>query len=141
MTREEFKEMLELSIGCNNCGFHDLCAKDEETRECGEFILKLLKETEATPEVRTIEGKTLYRLDPGKDRLTIDPYKDRMAKEYRELKERYNNLHRIIVRYEAGTLDFELNCPIELLKTQKRAMGQYLLTLEIRAEIEGVDLG
>ena len=140
MTRKEIKTMLEASIDCRGCEFDELCAKDKETADCGEFILKLLEETEKNTEARTIEGKTLYRLNPDKDTLTLDPYKERMAKEYRELKERYNKLHRIIVRYEAGTLDFELNCPIELLKTQKRAMGQYLLTLEIRAEIEGVTL-
>ena len=67
-------------------------------------------------------------------------YKDRMKTEYAELKERYTKLHKMIVRYEAGTLDFTPDCPIELLKRQKAAMGEYLNCLEIRAEIEKVEL-
>lgn len=67
-------------------------------------------------------------------------YKDRMKSEYAELKERYTKLHKMIVRHEAGTLDFTPDCPIELLKKQKSAMGEYLYCLEIRAEIEKVEL-
>ncbi len=32
-------------------------------------------------------------------------YQVRMANEYKELKERYQKLHRMIIKYEAGTLD------------------------------------
>lgn len=70
----------------------------------------------------------------------IPDYKKRMQVEYRELKERYDKLHNMIVRYEAGTLDFEPNCPIDILKNQKSAMGQYLYWLEVRAQIENVEL-
>nr|DAN36921.1 MAG TPA: hypothetical protein [Caudoviricetes sp.] len=58
--------------------------------------------------------------------------------EYKDLKYRYNKLHRMIVKYDAGTLDFEPTCPIDLLRRQKAAMGEYLNILEIRAEIENV---
>ena len=44
------------------------------------------------------------------------------------------------VKYEAGTLNFTPTCSLELLKKQKGFMGQYLNCLEIRAEIEGIDL-
>lgn len=67
-------------------------------------------------------------------------YKERMKNEYRELKTRYNKLHTMCNKYEAGTLDFTPNCSLELLKQQKAAMGMYLHCLEVRAEIEGVDL-
>ena len=67
-------------------------------------------------------------------------YKTRMVTEYSELKEKYNKLHRMIIKYEAKTLDFEPTCPIELLKEQANYMGNYLRVLEIRAEIENVDL-
>lgn len=70
----------------------------------------------------------------------MEPYKERMRQEYRELKERYIKLHNMLVKAEAGTLPFELNCPVELLKEQKKHMGGYLNTLEIRAEIEKVEL-
>lgn len=63
-----------------------------------------------------------------------------MKREYRETKERYEKLHRMVTKYEAGTLKITPKCSIELLKQQKRHMGEYLHDLEIRAEIEGVEL-
>lgn len=60
--------------------------------------------------------------------------------EYSELKERYNKLHKMLVKYDAGTLEFKPTCPIELLRKQKATMGEYLNILEIRAEIEKVTL-
>lgn len=70
----------------------------------------------------------------------VPDYVERMKAEYRELKERYEKLHRMLVKYDAGTLDFTPTCPIELLKEQAAAMGKYLYILEVRAEIEGVTL-
>lgn len=67
-------------------------------------------------------------------------WKERFIQEYKELKERYNKLHKMLIKYEAGTLDFTPNCSLELLKEQKMYMGNYLRVLEIRAEIERVDL-
>ena len=67
-------------------------------------------------------------------------YKNRMKKEYWQLKDRYTKLHNMCIKYDAGTLDFTPNCPVDLLKEQKAAMGNYLRCLEIRAEIEGVKL-
>lgn len=70
----------------------------------------------------------------------MEAYKERMAAEYRELEERIKKLDAIIDRYYDGTLDFTLNCPIEILRAQRTAMGKYMDVLEIRAEIEGVEL-
>lgn len=70
----------------------------------------------------------------------MSDWKERMKAEYHQLKDRYNKLHSMVVKYEAGTLDFTPNCPLELLKEQKAAMGKYLYVLEVRAEIENVDL-
>ena len=50
--------------------------------------------------------------------MSKEDYKERMKQEYQELKERYNNLHKFIVKYEAGTLDFQPDCSLELLKRQ-----------------------
>lgn len=70
----------------------------------------------------------------------MEDYKIRMVKEYKELKERHKKLYKIIIKYEAGTLDFELNCPIDLLKKQEELMLRYLTILDIRAEIENIVL-
>ena len=67
-------------------------------------------------------------------------YKERFYAEYWQLKIRYQKLHKMIIKYDAQTLDFELTCPIELLKHQKSLMGQLLYELEVRAEIEKIDL-
>ena len=70
--------------------------------------------------------------------MASEDYKERFKAEYYQTKIRYEKLHRMCVKYEAGTLDFTPNCPLELLTTQKAAMGKYLHCLEVRAEIEGV---
>ena len=69
-----------------------------------------------------------------------DDYRQRFKAEYWQVKHRYDRLHDMVVKYEAGTLDFNPSCPIELLKEQKAAMGKYLYTLEVRAAIEKVAL-
>lgn len=72
--------------------------------------------------------------------MSSDDYKDRFKAEYYQTKIRYNKIHKMIVKYEAGKLDFKLDNPIDLLKDQEAVMERYLYILEIRALIEGVDL-
>lgn len=67
-------------------------------------------------------------------------YKERFKAEYYQTKIRYGKLHNTVVKYEAGTLNFTPNCSLELLKRQAAAMGNYLYCLEMRAEIEGIEL-
>ncbi len=74
------------------------------------------------------------------DTEEVPAYVNRMINEYHELKDKYNKLHRMLVKHEAGTLDFEPTCPIELLEHQANVMGEYLHILEVRAEIENVKL-
>jgi hypothetical protein len=45
------------------------------------------------------------------------------------------------IKYEAGNLPFTPSCSLNVLKQQKNAMGQYLYSLELRAEIENINLG
>ena len=66
-------------------------------------------------------------------------YKQRMIDEYKQLKERTNKLGLMIGNYRCGTLDFEPNCPIELLETQHYTMCAYLKILEQRAAVEGIE--
>lgn len=70
----------------------------------------------------------------------IDSYRYRFIMEYIQLRDRLDKLHRINVRYAAGTLDFEPDCPIEVLLKQERIMNEYKNTLEVRAQIEKIDL-
>lgn len=76
---------------------------------------------------------------------TVEPmlsssYKDRFVAEYLQTKIRYDKLHKMIVKYEACTLDFTPETPVHILEEQAKFMGNYLRILEIRAEIEKIDL-
>lgn len=70
----------------------------------------------------------------------MEAYKIRLVKEYNEIKDRYDKLDDMTVKYEAGTLNFTPACSLELLKEQKKYMGLYIRCLKIRAEIENIDL-
>lgn len=67
-------------------------------------------------------------------------HSDRLKAEYYQTKIRFDKLHNMLVKMEAGTLDFEPTCSIELFKIQIDAMEKYLYALEIRAQIEGIKL-
>lgn len=72
--------------------------------------------------------------------MTSDDYKERFKAEYFQTKFRYDKLHKMLIKAEAGTLGFELKCPLNTLINQARCMGEYLHMLEIRAQIEGIYL-
>lgn len=72
--------------------------------------------------------------------MTSEEYKDQLKAEYLQTKIRYNKLHTMLVKKEAGTLEFEPTCPVRVLAEQKRYMAEYLRVLEVRAQIEGIDL-
>lgn len=72
---------------------------------------------------------------------TVTPeWQVRFIEEYNELKNRKMKLHKMLVKYDAGTLDFKPTCPVELLKQQEIVMSEYMRILEIRAQMEGVIL-
>lgn len=72
--------------------------------------------------------------------MISEDYKERFKAEYRQVKIRYDKLDSMTVKYEAGTLPFTPTCSLELLKEQKKHMGNYIRCLKIRAEIENIDL-
>ena len=74
------------------------------------------------------------------DLIISSDYKARFVGEYVELKIRYNKLHKMLIKYEAGTLGFEPTCDISILEDQVYYMDNYLEQLEIRAEIEKIIL-
>lgn len=72
--------------------------------------------------------------------MNSDNYKDRFKAEYLQTKIRYEKLHKMLVKHEAGKLEFTPTCPISVLMVQKQYMVNYLKQLEVRAEIEGIEL-
>ena len=74
------------------------------------------------------------------DLMQSDDYKDRFKAEYFQTKIRYDKLHKMLIKLDAGTLDFKPTCSKIVLLEQKRHMGEYIRSLQLRAEIEGIDL-
>ena len=78
--------------------------------------------------------------------MTSADYKERFKAEYYQTKIRYEKLKAYCNRIEAAIRSFGKvqepthDCPLDLLKDQQRAMGEYLHWLEIRAVIEGITL-
>ena len=80
-------------------------------------------------------------------------YKERFRAEYIQTKIRYERLKAFNTKIEAAfRTECERpevkkapmpphDCPHDLLREQQEVMGRYLHTLEVRAVIEGVDLG
>lgn len=67
-------------------------------------------------------------------------YKERFKAEYQQTKIRYESLHKMLIKWDAGKLDFTPTCPKALYLEQKRYMGEYLRVLEVRALQEGINL-
>ena len=77
-------------------------------------------------------------------------YKERFKAEYQQTKIRHEKLKAFCNRVEAALRTecsdckhIEMpkhDCPLDLLRDQQRAMGEYLHCLEIRAVIEGIKL-
>ena len=98
----------------------------------------LAKETNLT--VEEIEHLDEITLRETVGLMNSEDYRDRFVAEYLQTRIRYMSLHKMCIRYEAGTLSFTPKCSLELLKEQKSYMGNYLRCLEVRAEIEGITL-
>lgn len=86
-----------------------------------------------------VEEKTM-ELQDTVELMNSAEYKDRFKAEYWQAKIRYDKLDDMTVKYEARTLTFIPKCSLELLKEQKKHLGNYIRTLKIRAEIEGIEL-
>ena len=64
----------------------------------------------------------------------------RFISEYDDLVERYMRLNSFIKTVEEGSVNVELNCPLELLKEQADVMWRYIEILWERSAYEEVDL-
>lgn len=66
-------------------------------------------------------------------------WKDRLKGEYIQLQDRLKKLRKTLVKIDAGTIDFKGNTTIPVLLTQEKHMLDYLHTLEVRMELEGIE--
>lgn len=81
-----------------------------------------------------------FNLEDTVEMMKSPDYKDRFRAEYFQLKIRLERLYEMLVRYDAGTLGFNPDCSIRVLKDQLGIMRDYLYALQVRAEIEGIAL-
>lgn len=72
--------------------------------------------------------------------MNSDDYKARFVGEYLQLKIRYNSLRKMLIKLEAGTLEFTSTCDSTILENQAYYMENYLRALEVRAEVEKIKL-
>lgn len=72
--------------------------------------------------------------------MNSEDYKERLKAEYLQTKIRRDKLHQMLVKNEAGKLNFTPTCPIATLRRQELSMNEYLKVLEIRAAYEEIDL-
>ena len=101
---------------------------------------------------RCVDGKAVAMdLRDTVDAMCSDDYKARFMAEYYQTKIRYEKLKKFNTKIEAArqvaytASKFKCpmpphDCPDELLREQQGVMGNYLHLLELRAEIEGIDL-
>lgn len=104
------------------------------------LILKALRLYDMSHKEVAVENATRNEFSDTIDGMMSVDYKERFKAEYRQTKIRYDKLHAMLVRADAGTLNFNPSCPLDLLREQKVFMGKYLYCLEVRAQIEGIDL-
>lgn len=95
---------------------------------------------EQTNRISELENLDQVTLRDTIDLMNSGDYKERFVAEYVQTKIRYNNLHKMLVKHEAKTLEFTPACPIATLQLQASYMGNYLKQLEVRAEIEKIHL-
>lgn len=115
------------------------------------------REANAANEGNTGETVSRYASPLGEtvEGMLSPDYKERFKAEYAQTKIRYERLKAFNTKIEAAfrakhgmpepsekTVEEPAHdCPSDLLRDQQRAMGEYLHVLEVRAVIEGIDLG
>ena len=72
--------------------------------------------------------------------MSSDDYNERFKAEFLQLQIRIGKLERMLKGYREGTLDFKPKCSYELLHKQLVFMKGYMETLDVRADIEDIEL-
>lgn len=94
--------------------------------------------------IKEKKGKNNMELKETIELMCSSDYKERFVAEYRQVKIRYEKLNNFCNKIEVeemlGKEVTKHDCPLELLREQKRYMGLYLSILEKRALIENVEL-
>ncbi len=140
MTREKICDALERLAEYEDTGL--------EPDEIKNRLLVMEKETSGQKvSSGEREDKVMMELRETAEMMNSADYKERFKAEYWQTKIRYEKLKKFNTRIEAAgwygpNRDETLKhgCPESLLREQQNVMGQYLHMLEVRAEIEKIDL-
>ena len=103
-------------------------------------IQQYIENTEDRPKTSISMNRAASEFDDTVAGMLSADYKERFKAEYRQTKIRYDKLHKMLVKADASKLEFTPTSPLGLLKDQKMHMGRYLYCLEVRAQIEGIEL-
>ena len=91
-----------------------------------------------------MKGGGIMELKDTVEGMTSPDYKERFKAEYNQTKIRYEKLKRFCNKIEVAAIKAEEepkhDCTLELLREQQRIMGHYLHILELRADIEKIEL-
>lgn len=74
------------------------------------------------------------------DLMTSSDYKERFKAEYYQLKIRYYKLRNMLDKWNKNLLDFTPTCSKGTYIEQLNCMERYIATLEMRADIENIEL-
>lgn len=95
-------------------------------------------------EMETAMPKRFDSLGDTINEMMSTDYRVRFVEEYHQTKIRYEKLKKLCNRIEAARYTGQgmpnHDCPASLLREQQQVMGNYLHILEIRAEIEEIEL-
>lgn len=118
--------------------------RKQESFEIKQEVLRLYPSSIEIRKVKEKKEKNNMELKETIELMCSSDYKERFIAEYHQVKIRYEKLKNFCNKIEVETmLGKEVtkhDCPLELLREQKRYMGLYLLILEKRAFIENVEL-
>ena len=72
--------------------------------------------------------------------MNSEDYRERFVAEYKQLVIRYKTLRNMLDKWYKGELNFEPTCPGSTYNMQIKAMTDYIVVLEARAVMEGIEL-
>lgn len=108
------------------------------------FLTKLKNYQKTSIKNLNYKEHKMENLEETIDLMKSNDYKERFIAEYFQGKIRYDKLTTFIFNIEKAEQKGEIppkhDCPVFLLKLQKKCMGQYLAILEERAKFENIDI-
>ena len=72
--------------------------------------------------------------------MCSEDYKERFLAEYAQVAIRYKKLYEMCEKWDMGKLEFKPTCPRDFYTRQLNAMADYIVVLQDRAKLEGIDL-